>query len=277
MNGDDLDKLILETEKYINDLEKIYSKKLYIDSKSLVKQDELISENDLDRVLSPDVENIAEMKSEYTKSPKTDMTEVDLFGNVFISKEEWEYTSTLDELYSLTCECQKCALGQTRTKYVFGVGNPDADVILVGEAPGADEDIQGEPFVGRAGQLLNKILEASGFKREEVYICNILKCRPPGNRNPLPEEIEKCEPYLKLQLQIIKPKLILALGKFAAETLLKLRQPLNKMRGKIYTYNGIKTLVTFHPAALLRNPQWKRPTWEDMQQFKKLYDEIKVK
>jgi DNA polymerase len=157
---------------------------------------------------------------------------------------------------------------------VFGVGNPKADLVLVGEAPGADEDAQGEPFVGRAGQLLNKILESVGLKREEVYICNILKCRPPGNRNPMPDEIEKCLPYLKLQIELINPKLILALGKFAAEALLKIKDPLNKMRGKTFYYNGIKTMVTFHPAALLRNPQWKRPTWEDMQDIKKIYDEL---
>jgi len=121
---------------------------------------------------------------------------------------------------------------------------------------------------------LNKILDSVGLKREEVYICNILKCRPPGNRNPLPDEIEKCVPYLKLQIELIKPKLILALGKFAAETLLKIKDPLNKMRGKMYYYNGVKTMVTFHPAALLRNPHWKRPAWEDIQQFKKIYDEL---
>jgi DNA polymerase len=155
------------------------------------------------------------------------------------------------------------------------VGNPNADVVLIGEAPGADEDAKGEPFVGRAGQLLNKILSSIGFEREEVYICNILKCRPPGNRNPMPDEIENCEPYLKQQLKILKPKLILCLGKFAAETLLKTKLPLNKFRGKVHYYNGIKTMVTFHPAALLRNPQWKRPTWEDMQAFKELYDELK--
>jgi DNA polymerase len=200
---------------------------------------------------------------------------VDLFGNVVYEKENWEYTSNIDELYSLICTCQKCRLCSTRTNFVFGVGNPNADVVLIGEAPGADEDAKGEPFVGRAGQLLNKILSSIGFEREEVYICNILKCRPPGNRNPMPDEIENCEPYLKQQLKILKPKLILCLGKFAAETLLKTKLPLNKFRGKVHYYNGIKTMVTFHPAALLRNPQWKRPTWEDMQAFKELYDELK--
>ena len=277
MNSEDFNKVVSEAEKYIKNFDKIYSKKLYIDDSERGNSKNLISEKEIDNVLTNSSGIVAEPKGEYLKAFKAAMAEVDLFGNVVMKKEEWEFTNSLDEMNSMICECQKCALGQTRTKFVFGVGNPNADVVLVGEAPGADEDIQGEPFVGRAGQLLNKILAASGFKREEVYICNILKCRPPGNRNPQPDEIEKCEPYLKYQLQLIKPKLILALGKFAAETLLKLKQPLNKMRGNIHMYNGIRTLVTFHPAALLRNPQWKRPTWEDMQQFRKLYDELKVK
>ncbi len=209
------------------------------------------------------------------KKEKKPLVEVDLFGNVIARREEWEFLESLDEMNTAICECQKCALGRTRTKFVFGVGNHKADIVVIGEAPGADEDAKGEPFVGRAGQLLNKILSSVDIKREEVFICNILKCRPPGNRNPLPEEIEQCEPYLKKQLDLIKPKLILILGKVAADTLLNLRQPLNKMRGSIHYYNGIKTMVTFHPAALLRNPNWKRPTWEDMQVFKKLYDELK--
>ncbi|NOS86173.1 MAG: uracil-DNA glycosylase [Ignavibacteria bacterium] len=168
----------------------------------------------------------------------------------------------------------KCGLGKLRNNFVFGVGNPNADVVVIGEAPGADEDAQGEPFVGRAGQLLNKILEATGFKREEVFILNILKCRPPGNRNPAPDEAELCRPYLEKQLKLINPKLLLLLGKVASETLLKTKEPLNKLRGKVHDYKGWKLMITFHPAALLRNPNWKRPTWEDMQQFKALYEEM---
>jgi DNA polymerase len=122
--------------------------------------------------------------------------EEDLFGNRTVSKEDWEFAESIEELNVSICNCMKCRLGSRRTNFVFGVGNPDADIVLIGEAPGADEDAQGEPFVGRAGQLLNRILEATGFTREEVFICNILKCRPPGNRNPMPEEIEKCRPYL---------------------------------------------------------------------------------
>jgi DNA polymerase len=147
---------------------------------------------------------------------------------------------------------------------------------MIGEAPGADEDAQGEPFVGRAGQLLNKILEAVRFKREDVYICNILKCRPPNNRDPEAVEVDTCEPYLWKQLELIKPKIILCLGRIAAITLLRITDSLNNMRGKIYMYRGIKVLVTYHPAALLRNPHWKKPTWEDVQFLRKIYDEMKA-
>lgn len=168
----------------------------------------------------------------------------------------------------------KCQLGSTRKNFVFGVGNPKAKLVLIGEAPGADEDEQGEPFVGRAGQLLNKILAAVQLKREDVYICNILKCRPPNNRDPLPEEVAACEPFLKRQLEIMQPKLILCLGRIAAQTLLKTKATLSELRNNIYQYQGIKVLVTFHPAALLRNPNWKRPAWEDVQKMRKMYDEL---
>jgi DNA polymerase len=161
--------------------------------------------------------------------------------------------------------CQLCALSKTRHNLVFGDGNPNAQVVFVGEAPGADEDEQGLPFVGRAGQLLTKIIEAMGIKRKDVYICNILKCRPPGNRNPLPEEISLCEPFLKKQLQAISPKVICALGTFAAHTLLKTDVPITALRGRFHTYNGIKLMPTYHPAYLLRNPSAKKPVWEDVQ------------
>ncbi len=189
--------------------------------------------------------------------------------------EPWVSCATLDDLNKTICTCQKCSLGSTRTNFVFGVGNPQAELVLVGEAPGADEDAQGEPFVGRAGQLLNKILEAINFKREEVYICNILKCRPPNNREPLPEEVTQCEPYLWKQLEIIKPKIILCLGRVAAQVLLKTNASLTNLRGTMHDYHGIKLMVTYHPAALLRNPNWKRPTWEDVQKLRKEYDAMK--
>jgi DNA polymerase len=169
--------------------------------------------------------------------------------------------------------CTKCQLSKTRANFVFGDGNPKADLVFVGEAPGHDEDLQGKPFVGAAGQLLTKIIEAIKLDRSQVYICNILKCRPPGNRNPAPQEIELCEPYLIKQLDLIKPKVICALGTFAAQTLLKTSTPISKLRGQIHYYHNIKLVPTFHPAALLRNPSWKRQTWEDVQLVRKIYDQ----
>ena len=165
--------------------------------------------------------------------------------------------------------CQLCQLAKTRHNLVFGDGNPNAQIVFVGEAPGADEDQQGLPFVGRAGQLLTKIIEAMGIKRKDVYICNILKCRPPGNRNPLPEEISLCEPFLKKQLQAISPNVICALGTFAAHTLLKTDVPITLLRGRFHTYNGIKLMPTYHPAYLLRSPSAKKPVWEDVQAIMK--------
>lgn len=188
--------------------------------------------------------------------------------------EPWMGSQSLEELNAGICTCMKCPLGATRTKFVFGTGNPKSRVVFIGEAPGADEDAQGEPFVGRAGQLLTKILEAVGLKREEVYICNILKCRPPNNRAPLPEESETCTPYLMKQLDLIRPAFIICLGRTAAQWLLKTNDSLGAMRGRIHDFRGMKLIVTYHPAALLRNPDWKRPTWEDMKMFKKLYDEL---
>ncbi len=173
--------------------------------------------------------------------------------------------------------CTKCSLHETRNNTVFGVGSPNAGLVVVGEAPGRDEDMKGEPFVGMAGQLLTKILGAIGFGRDDVYICNVLKCRPPENRDPRPEEVVECEPYLLQQLDIIQPKIICALGRHAAHTLLKSKESLGKMRGRVHDYHGIPTMVTYHPAALLRNPNWKRPTWEDVQQLRSLYDELMEK
>ncbi len=192
-------------------------------------------------------------------------------------REAWTSADSLASLNEQICNCQKCGLGSTRKSFVFGVGNPNADVVVVGEAPGADEDEQGEPFVGRAGQLLNKILEAIHFKREDVYICNILKCRPPNNREPQADEIEQCEPYLWKQLEIIRPKMILCAGRVAGQALLRTNASLTSLRGTVHDYRGIPLMVTYHPAALLRNPNWKRPCWEDVQKFRTLYDEMKAK
>jgi DNA polymerase len=175
-------------------------------------------------------------------------------------------SESLDEISSSLGDCQRCALGATRTNLVFGVGNPRARVVFVGEAPGKDEDLKGEPFVGEAGQLLTKIIEAMGFKREEVYICNVLKCRPPKNRDPLPAEVEECGPFMLRQVKAIAPVAIVALGKFAAQTLLQSKTPISKLRGTFHDYHGIPLMPTYHPAALLRDNSLKRDVWSDMQQ-----------
>ncbi len=183
--------------------------------------------------------------------------------------------STLDELHSVCLISNELRTDLEGTNLVFGVGNPDADLMLIGEAPGENEDKQGEPFVGRAGQLLNKILEAIHFKREEIYISNILKHRPPKNRDPLPEERQRSLPYLYRQIEIINPKLILCLGRISAQTLLDTNKPMKAFRGSFHPFMQDRELmVTFHPAALLRNPAWKRDTWEDVQKLRARYDEV---
>jgi uracil-DNA glycosylase len=162
-------------------------------------------------------------------------------------------------------DCTRCKLHvQGRKQIVFGVGNPSADVMFVGEAPGADEDAQGVPFVGRAGQLLTKMIEAMGFRRDEVYIANVLKCRPPGNRNPEPDEIATCEPFLFRQIASVQPKVVIALGAFAARTLLKTDAPISRLRGRVFDYRGAQLIPTFHPSFLLRSPGYKREAWEDL-------------
>jgi uracil-DNA glycosylase len=168
-------------------------------------------------------------------------------------------------------DCTRCKLHMLgRRQIVFGVGNPNADLMFVGEAPGGDEDIQGIPFVGRAGQLLTKIIEAIDLKRDDVYIANVIKCRPPQNRNPEPDEVDTCEPFLFQQIDIIKPKVIVALGKFAAQALLRTLDPISRLRGRVYDYRGAKLIPTFHPAYLLRNPSSKREVWEDMKVVRSL-------
>ncbi len=172
------------------------------------------------------------------------------------------------------CECQKCPLGATRTKFVYGVGNAQADVMFIGEAPGQKEDELGEPFVGRAGQLLDKILAAIKFQRSDVYIANILKCRPPQNRDPLPEEMAQCFPYLKEQIALIRPRLLCALGRISAQALLNTTTPIGKLRGQWHSYQGIPLLVTYHPAALLRNPNFKVGCWEDVKILRAAYEAL---
>jgi DNA polymerase len=186
--------------------------------------------------------------------------------------ESWESCTDIPTMKSEISNCQKCPLGKTRTNFVFGVGNQNADIMFIGEAPGNDEDLQGEPFVGRAGQLFNKILQAVGWQREDVFIANILKCRPPDNRDPLQSEVELCEPYLKKQIELINPIMLICLGRIAAQTLLRVKDSLTNMRGKIHNYHGLPIYVTFHPAALLRNPNWKPATWEDFKKIKSDYE-----
>lgn len=271
--NEELKNILTDTERFLKQQQELYGDTIFIQ-----KSDPISA-------------NLKQMPA-----PTSDaqvVSEIDFFGNAAkpiavhhktgesilpaFPNEPWTKTKSLEELNNTINICMKCGLGKTRIKFVFGVGNPKADVVVVGEAPGADEDEKGEPFVGRAGQLLNKILEAVQFKREEVYICNILKCRPPNNRDPQTEEIDCCEPYLWKQLEIIKPKMILCAGRIAGQSLLKTNSSLTLMRGKMHDYRGIPLMVTYHPAALLRNPNWKRPCWEDMQQFRKLYEEMKKK
>ncbi len=180
---------------------------------------------------------------------------------------------SLEAIAAHVASCTRCPLHATATNAVPGEGNPNADFMCVGEAPGATEDQTGRPFVGAAGQLLTKILAAIDFKREDVYICNVLKHRPPGNRNPLPDEVKACSPYLLRQIELIQPKVILALGTFAAQTLLNTTLSIGKLRGQVHRYYGVPLVVTYHPAALLRNPGWKRPTWEDVQLARRILDQ----
>jgi uracil-DNA glycosylase family 4 len=185
-------------------------------------------------------------------------------------------TDSLETFASVVLACEACGLCQARNHVVFGSGNPDADVMFIGEAPGREEDLQGVPFVGAAGELLTKMISGIKLDRDDVYIANVIKCRPSGNRDPQPEEIASCEPHLLKQIDLIQPKVICTLGRFAAQTLLKSTTSMGRLRGKVYTYNGIKLIPTYHPAALLRNPQWKRPTWEDLKLLRYEYDGLEL-
>jgi len=192
------------------------------------------------------------------------------------ASEAWTKATSLEILNEQIHDCTKCDLASTRKNFVFGTGSPTANVMVIGEAPGADEDEQGVPFIGRAGQLLTKMLEAIKFSRDEVFITNILKSRPPNNRDPKSDEVAACEPYLWKQIQLIQPKFILCFGRIAGQNLLKMEgAPLTKLRGVVHDYYGIPVIVTYHPAALLRNPDWKTGAWEDLQKFKAMYDASK--
>ncbi len=181
-------------------------------------------------------------------------------------------STSLEQVAAHVTACQRCALHKTARNAVPGEGNPQAEVLCVGEAPGANEDEQGRPFVGEAGELLNKILSAIQLAREDVYICNVLKHRPPGNRDPLPDEVAACQPYLLRQIELVRPKVIIAWGRFAAQTLLQTTTGIGQLRGQLHRYHGVPLIVTYHPAALLRNEAWKRPTWEDVKLARRVLD-----
>jgi uracil-DNA glycosylase family 4 len=195
-------------------------------------------------------------------------TESDLFSD----SSEMYKAKTLEELRAAIGDCRRCKLWSGRTHIVFGVGNPQAKLMFIGEGPGRDEDLQGEPFVGRAGQLLTDIItKGMGLRREDVYIANVVKCRPPENRNPEPDEVASCEPFLKKQIDLVRPEIIIALGKFAVQALLQTKAPITKLRGHWHSYHGIKLMPTFHPAYLLRNPVDKKLVWQDI---KKVINEM---
>ena len=183
-------------------------------------------------------------------------------------------TKTLDEVRTELGDCKRCKLCNGRTQIVFGTGNPRAELVFVGEGPGADEDAQGIPFVGKAGQLLTKMIEAMKFRRDDVYICNVVKCRPPNNRNPEPDEIAACEPFLKAQLRAINPKVIVCLGKFATQTLLREQTAISRLRGQWREYEGVPLMPTYHPAYLLRTPDDKKLAWADLQQVMKRFGKL---
>lgn len=240
----------------------------------------------------PGIENTAEPATPLKAEPSDTMPNSDLFGNEIDPLQDASVSpykrieslipddsplhamQTLDEVSKYVANTVLIPLDETRNKPVFGVGNPNSDLLVIGEAPGADEDKQGEPFVGRAGQLLNKILAAINFERDQIYIANILKSRPPNNRDPLPEEVAAHIPILYKQIALIQPKIILCVGKTAGNRLLETNASLGSLRGKFNDYHGLPVMVTYHPAALLRNPNWKRPTWEDVQMLRSRYDQL---
>lgn len=186
----------------------------------------------------------------------------------YAAADEIRSLPTLDAVRQVALGCPRCRLAKTRGHVVFGEGNPTADVLVVGEAPGADEDRTGRPFVGKAGKLLDLLLASVGFTREQVYICNVLKCRPPSNRNPQADEVDACSPYLLRQVELVQPRVIVAFGTFAAQTLLQTDTSIGRLRGRVHAYQGIPLVPTYHPAALLRNAGWVRATWEDLQRLR---------
>lgn len=243
--------------------------------------DELIQFIETEREIYGDFSTTREIENEIVnssnseQSPEQEAVKPSVTAEKPLTLEEkLSECSSLDQLRELCAEAEELKTDLENTNLVFGVGNPEADLMLIGEAPGEQEDKQGEPFVGPAGQLLNKILKAIDFERDDIYIANILKHRPPGNRNPNEAERARSLPYLMRQIELINPKIILCLGKVAGLTLLNKDTTLSSIRGKFHEFKGTELTVTYHPAALLRNPNWKRPTWEDVQMVRKRYDEL---
>ena len=221
---------------------------------SIVEIEAEVADSAVSEMSKPKVDEALSVKDQ----PAFEEVVVPTSPDVDVSHLDWS------ELQSAVSSCTACALHESRTNTVFGVGDQQAQVMVIGEAPGVDEDLQGEPFVGAAGLLLNNMLLAIGYKREQVYIANILKCRPPGNRDPQPEEVTQCESYLKRQITLVKPKVILAFGRIAAHNLMKVDTPIGKMRGKLYEYSETPVVVTYHPAYLLRKPSEKAKSWDDL-------------
>lgn len=246
--------LKVELENFLSYLKEVYGNILYSSSNYLIQKP-----NDL-------IKDRSEEEKYRTKLPHS--------LDIFSIEEDWHNAHTLDELEKKINKCIKCELGKTRTNFVFGVGNPKAEIMFIGEAPGGEEDLQGIPFVGRAGQLLTKLLKVVGIERKDVYICNILKCRPPNNRKPLPSEIEMCKPYLIKQIELVQPKVIVALGATAVEGLLNIKKKMGELRGSILSFNQIPVIVTYHPAALLRNPNWEKDFIEDLNILKTKFSTI---
>lgn len=259
---DDLSSLIERSVQFLNEQREIYGD-FTPTQPSVVKPDTKSKTGDV---------NPTEVREQAVRYSTAGSDEPTIFEQV--NTDPLAACKTLEELRALCETTDELKTDLPNTNLVFGVGKPNADLMIVGEAPGENEDKQGEPFVGRAGQLLDKIMEAIQFKRDDIYIANILKHRPPNNRDPKPEERERSLPYLLRQIDLIDPKLILCVGKVSGTTLLNKNDSLKNMRQKFHSFHGRELMVTYHPAALLRNPHWKRPTWEDVQLLRKRYDEL---
>lgn len=242
--------------------------------KELFGNSVLYDSNDLD-IIRQNFAKLSQKNSDNSRVDDSSIERINIKKGASTILDNWSKSTNLNDLHNSIKNCKECELGHSRTNFVFGTGNTNADIMIIGEAPGADEDEQGLPFVGRAGQLLTNMLEAIQIKREDVFIANILKCRPPNNRRPSSDEINECEPYLHKQIELIKPKIILVLGLTAVSSLLKMDFKMSEIRGTVLDYRGAKMLITYHPAALLRNPNWKKPAWEDLKLLKKLLEESK--